>query len=71
MNKPSIAFAVLDLIYRGETMATVPDDIKIIAQFLAEHSRVDDWQALTRHALQLKRDLSQRGAYRIVRHEKR
>ena len=52
-------------------MATVPDDIKIIAQFLAEQSRADDWQALTRHALRLKRDLNQRGAYRIVRQEKR
>jgi hypothetical protein len=48
-------------------MATAPDDIKIIAQFLAEHARTNDWQAMTKHAARLKRNLRNRGEFRIVR----
>jgi hypothetical protein len=49
-------------------MPSPPDDIKIIAQFLAQHSpQQAEWQALTRDAFRLKRELNQRGEYRIVR----
>ena len=43
-----------------------PDDIKIIAQFLA--SRADPampWQEFTRDAFKLRRQLKERGGYRI------
>jgi hypothetical protein len=49
-------------------MPAPPDDIKIIAQFLAGRmSDRPEWEAMTRDALRLKRELNQRGAYRIVR----
>jgi hypothetical protein len=46
-----------------------PDDIKIIAQFLAEQSeRTRPWKELTREAFNLRRQLKQRGGFRLARH---
>jgi hypothetical protein len=45
-----------------------PDDIKIIAQFLAEQSEpTRPWQELTREAFNLRRQLKQRGGFRLAR----
>ena len=45
--------------------ATTPDDIKIIAQFLAEYSHPHrEWQDLTREAFKLRCQLKRRGNYR-------
>jgi hypothetical protein len=51
-------------------MATqqVPDDIKIIAQFLAGRREVGTaWEELTRDAFKLRRELKERGGYRLAR----
>jgi hypothetical protein len=46
----------------------VPDDIKIIAQFLADRAGPGrPWQELTREAFILRRELKQRGGYRLAR----
>lgn len=46
----------------------IPDDIKIIAQFLASQTAPrQPWQELTLHAFKLRRDLKQRGGYRLTR----
>jgi hypothetical protein len=48
--------------------AKIPDDIKIIAQFLAGQggpSRA--WQELMPQAFKLRRELKQRGGYRLAR----
>jgi hypothetical protein len=48
--------------------ATIPDDIKIIAQFLASQAASGrPWQELTRDAFKLRRELKQRGGYRLAR----
>jgi hypothetical protein len=48
--------------------ARVPDDIKIIAQFLAaQGTPVRPWQELTRNAFNLRRELKQRGGFRLAR----
>ena len=48
--------------------ARIPDDIKIIAQFLAEHAASGrPWQELAPVAFKLRRDLKQRGGYRLAR----
>lgn len=55
---------------RGEGMAEqrTPDDIKIIAQFLASQSEpARPWQELTREAFNLRRQLKQRGGFRLAR----
>ena len=45
-----------------------PDDIKIIAQFLAGKSApARPWQELTADAFRLRRELKQRGGYRLAR----
>ena len=45
-----------------------PDDIKIIAQFLAAQSEpARPWQELTRDAFNLRRQLKQRGGFRLAR----
>ena len=44
-----------------------PDDIKIIAQFLAGRTGERDWQELTRDAAKLRRQLKERGGFRMVR----
>ena len=50
----------------GETR--IPDDIKIIAQFLAgQAAPARPWQELTRDAFKLRRELKQRGGYRLAR----
>ena len=46
----------------------IPDDIKIIAQFLAaKASQGRPWQELTRDAFKLRRELKQRGGYQLAR----
>ncbi len=46
----------------------ISDDIKIIAQFLAGRAAPGRaWQELTRDAFKLRRDLKQRGGYRLAR----
>jgi hypothetical protein len=46
----------------------VPDDIKIIAQFLAGLDRADShWTAFTRDAARLRRALKARGHFRLTR----
>jgi hypothetical protein len=48
--------------------ARIPDDIKIIAQFLAgQPAPGRPWQELTRDAFKLRRELKQRGGYRLTR----
>jgi hypothetical protein len=48
--------------------STVPDDIKIIAQFLAGRDRADaHWTAFTRDAAKLRRALKARGHFRLTR----
>ena len=47
--------------------ANIPDDIKIIAQFLAAKAPGRPWQELTSEAFKLRRDLKQRGGYRLAR----
>lgn len=45
-----------------------PDDIKIIAQFLAERASPGrDWQELTREAFALRKALRERGGYKLAR----
>ena len=49
----------------------IPDDIKIIAQFLADRAETgQDWQALTRSAFKLRRELKERGGYRLEKVER-
>jgi hypothetical protein len=51
-------------------MATqqTPDDIKIIAQFLAGlEGPGSEWPALTRDAFRLRRELKERGGYTLAR----
>ena len=51
-------------------MATqrVPDDIKIIAQFLAAQGAAGQaWEELTGEAFKLRRQLKQRGGFRLAR----
>ena len=46
----------------------IPDDIKIIAQFLASQTApTQPWQELTLRAFKLRRDLKLRGGYRLTR----
>jgi hypothetical protein len=46
----------------------VPDDIKIIAQFLAGRDRANaHWTAFTRDAARLRRALKARGHFRLTR----
>ena len=46
----------------------IPDDIKIIAQFLASQTAPHQpWQELTRNAFKLRRELKQRGGYRLAK----
>jgi hypothetical protein len=46
----------------------VPDDLKIIAQFLAARDRrEDDWPAYARDAARLRRALKERGRFRLTR----
>ena len=48
--------------------ARIPDDIKIIAQFLAgQAAPARPWQELTQSAFKLRRELKQRGGYRLSR----
>ena len=48
--------------------ARIPDDIKIIAQFLAGQAVPSrPWQELTRDAFKLRRELKRRGGYRLAR----
>jgi hypothetical protein len=48
--------------------APVPDDIKIIAQFLAGRDPADaHWTAFTRDAARLRRALKARGHFRLTR----
>lgn len=48
--------------------ARIPDDIKIIAQFLSSQAASGQpWQELTRDAFKLRRELKQRGGYRLAR----
>jgi hypothetical protein len=48
--------------------AAVPDDIKIIAQFLAGLDSADgDWTRFTRDAARLRRALKARGHFRLTR----
>lgn len=45
-----------------------PDDIKIIAQFLAERSgEGSDWPGHMQDAFKLRQQLKRRGGYRLVR----
>jgi hypothetical protein len=45
-----------------------PDDIKIIAQFLADQSQpARPWREFTREAFNLRRQLKQRGGFRLAR----
>ena len=45
-----------------------PDDIKIIAQFLAQRvSPPRDWRELTREAYTLRKSLKQRGGFKLLR----
>jgi hypothetical protein len=45
-----------------------PDDIKIIAQFLAERSgNQNGWQAHRAEAFKLRQQLKQRGGYRLAK----
>ena len=47
---------------------TTPDDIKIIAQFLADRARPRrQWQELTREAFTLRKALKERGGYKLAR----
>jgi len=49
-------------------MAGHPDDIKIIAQFLAERPGSSaSWSDLTRDAFELRKQLKKRGGYRLVK----
>ena len=51
-------------------MATqqTPDDIKIIAQFLAGQTAPErPWQELTQEAFKLRRQLKERGGFRLAR----
>jgi hypothetical protein len=51
-------------------MATpqTPDDIKIIAQFLAgRRGLASEWTGLTRDAFKLRRELKERGGYTLAR----
>ena len=49
-------------------MAEVPDDIKIIAQFLATQSEPQRrWQEMTREAFNLRQQLKLRGGFRLTR----
>lgn len=46
----------------------IPDDIKIIAQFLASQAgQGEQWPELTREAFKLRRELKERGGYRLAR----
>jgi hypothetical protein len=48
--------------------SAVPDDIKIIAQFLAGRDPADaHWTAFTRDAAKLRRALKARGHFRLTR----
>ncbi|MEA3062065.1 MAG: hypothetical protein QOJ94_1846 [Sphingomonadales bacterium] len=48
--------------------SAVPDDIKIIAQFLAGRDPADaHWTAFTRDAARLRRALKARGRFRLTR----
>ena len=48
--------------------ADTPDDIKIIAQFLAgQTAQGRPWQELTPDAFKLHRELKQRGGFRLAR----
>jgi hypothetical protein len=48
--------------------ARIPDNIKIIAQFLAGQAPLGrPWQELTPEAFKLRRELRQRGGYRLAR----
>jgi hypothetical protein len=45
-----------------------PDDIKIIAQFLANRTGSgSEWPGLTREAFKLRRELKERGGYTLAR----
>jgi hypothetical protein len=45
-----------------------PDDIKIIAQFLAERAQPPrDWKELTREAFILRKALKERGGFKLAR----
>ena len=49
-------------------MAEVPDDRKIIAQFLAAHSEPQRrWEEMTREAFSLRQQLKLRGGFRLTR----
>ncbi len=53
-------------------MATqqTPDDIKIIAQFLAgRRGLASEWAEHTRQAFKLRRELKERGGYTLARSE--
>jgi hypothetical protein len=46
----------------------VPDDIKIIAQFLAARERREgQWRDYARDAAKLRRELKARGSFRLTR----
>jgi hypothetical protein len=48
--------------------AEVPDDIKIIAQFLAARERREaQWRDYARDAAKLRRELKARGSFRLTR----
>jgi hypothetical protein len=50
------------------TASRTPDDIKIIAQFLADRAKPPrEWQDLTREAFALRKALKQRGGYKLAR----
>jgi len=53
---------------RDPAVAPVPDDIKIIAQFLAaREGREPAWRDYAREAARLRRALKARGAFRLTR----
>jgi hypothetical protein len=48
--------------------SSTPDDIKIIAQFLAERAQPPrDWKDLTKEAFNLRKSLKQRGGFKLTR----
>ncbi|WP_431848502.1 hypothetical protein [Allosphingosinicella sp.] len=60
------------LAYQGVSMSrvrisSIPDDIKIIAQFLANYSTPRrEWQDLTRDAFKLRQELKRRGEFKPI-----
>lgn len=65
---PDPAQACISDAARRAGTSGVPDDIKIIAQFLAGRESADaHWTAFTRDAARLRRALKARGHFRLTR----